>query len=96
MLVADPAITSVDALATRTDTSVRQLQRLFREHVGVTPKRVIRTARLQEVAVRIERGTATNLSRLAADLGYTDQAHLARDWKAITGRSPSDFARSLT
>jgi AraC-like DNA-binding protein len=95
MLVADPAITSVDALALRTETSVRQLQRLFREHVGVTPKRVIRTARLQEVAVRIERGTATQLARLAADLGYTDLAQMARYFKPITGKSPSDFAKSL-
>jgi AraC-like DNA-binding protein len=92
----DPRITSVDDLAGRAGLGARALQRLFREHVGVTPKRVIRTARLQEVAVRIEQGAGTrNLARLAAELGYTDQAHLARDFKAVTGRSPSAFARTL-
>jgi len=31
----------------------------------------------------------------AADLGYTDQAHLARDFKSAVGRIPRDFASSV-
>jgi AraC-like DNA-binding protein len=94
-IATDPAITSVERLARQTGIGVRQLQRSFRDHVGLTPKRAIRTSRLQELAVRIECGAATNLARLAAELGYTDQAHMTRDFKAITGRTPSGFARSL-
>jgi AraC-like DNA-binding protein len=35
------------------------------------------------------------LADLAAALGYTDQAHLARDFKSVVGKSPSAFATSV-
>ncbi|MBK8942225.1 MAG: helix-turn-helix domain-containing protein [Polyangiaceae bacterium] len=59
------------------------------------PNGPLRRFRLQEVALRIERGEAPNLARLAADLGYVDQAHLARDFKAAVGKSPSAFAAGV-
>jgi AraC-like DNA-binding protein len=68
---------------------------VFRAHVGATPKHVIRRTRLQEVALRLERGDAVSLSRLAAELGYADHAHLARDFKGATGKSPSAFGRDV-
>jgi AraC-like DNA-binding protein len=37
-----------------------------------------------------------NLTSLAQDLGYADQAHFTRDFKAIVGRSPSDYRRSAS
>ena len=75
--------------------TIRQLQRLFRDYVGVSPKWVIRRHRLQETAVRLERGETASLARLAVELGYSDHAHLSRDFKIATGRSPSDFAREV-
>jgi AraC-like DNA-binding protein len=94
-IAADPTITTVDRLAAAAGLGPRALQRLFREHVGASPKWIIRRHRLQEVALRIERGDAPTLAALAAELGYADQAHLARDFKRVVGRSPSEFARSV-
>lgn len=91
----DPAITTVDGLARAGGVSVRPLQRLFRLHVGATPKWTIRRARLQEVAVRLEAGEVVSLAALAAELGYTDQSHLARDFKRATGKTPSQFAETV-
>ena len=91
----DPDITSVEHLSRVAGVGVRGLQRLFRDHVGASPKWVIRRNRLQEVALRLERGEKLTLAALAAELGYTDQAHLARDFRAATGRSPSEFASSV-
>jgi AraC-like DNA-binding protein len=93
-IASDPSITSVDGLAAVAGLGPRALQRLFRACVGAPPKWVIRQYRLQEVAGRIERGDAPNLAALAADLGYTDQAHLARDFKRAVGKTPSAFARA--
>jgi AraC-like DNA-binding protein len=67
------------------------LERLFAEHVGAPPKHVIRRHRLQEVALRLERGEAPSLADLAAELGYTDQSHLTRDFKSVVGKSPREF-----
>ena len=84
----------VDDLAARHDVPVRRLQRLFLEYVGVGPKWVIRRYRLQEA---VERAASAQLSwaDLAADLGYSDQAHLVRDFTAVAGVSPAAYARSV-
>jgi AraC-like DNA-binding protein len=63
--------------------------------VGAPPKWLIRRVRLQEAALRIERGDGPSLAGLAAELGYADQAHLARDFKRAVGKSPGEFAKSV-
>ncbi|MEV0152870.1 AraC family transcriptional regulator [Micromonospora sp. NPDC050686] len=90
----DRDVLRVDDFARRHGVSTRQLQRLFLDHVGIGPKWVIRRYRLQEA---IERATAgpPDWAALAADLGYADQAHLAREFRAVTGVSPAAYARSL-
>src|SRR5262245_6438893 len=94
-IVQDSDITTVERLAAVAGLGPRSLQRLFRDFVGASPKWVIRRNRLQEVASRLERGDAPTLTALAAALGYSDQAHLARDFKSAVGKSPSDFAASV-
>jgi AraC-like DNA-binding protein len=92
LIACDPAITTVAGLAERSGLGARALQRLFRAYVGASPKWAIRRHRLQEVALRLERGDPVSLAGLAAELGYTDQAHLAHDFKAAVGKSPGEFA----
>lgn len=91
-IIAEPGITRVDMLAAESDTSVRGLQRLFAEHVGVGPKWVIRRYRLHEVTQRMAARAAIDWAALAADLGYADQAHLIRDFSAMFGESPTRYA----
>ena len=88
-------ILSVEQLAADAGATVRGVQRLFRRHVGASPKFVIRRARLQEAALRIERGDDASLAGLAAELGYADQAHFSRDFKRLTGKNPRAFAKSV-
>ncbi|MBM0256333.1 AraC family transcriptional regulator [Micromonospora sp. 4G55] len=90
----DRGVLRVDDLARRHGTSTRRLQRLFLDHVGVGPKWVIRRYRLQEAIERAAEGPP-DWSALAADLGYSDQAHLVRDFTAVTGVSPTAYVRSL-
>ncbi len=90
----DRTITRVDALAKALGWGERALQRLFSDYVGVSPKWVIRRSRLHDAASLLAAEEDVNLTRLAQDLGYSDQAHFTRDFKAIVGRSPSDYRRS--
>ena len=94
-IASDPEITTVERLAEVGGFSTRDLQRLFREYVGASPKWVIRRNRLQEAALRIELDDLSSLAALAAELGYADQAHLARDFRNAVGKSPSEFAESV-
>ncbi|MEV0057979.1 helix-turn-helix domain-containing protein [Saccharopolyspora shandongensis] len=89
MIAAEPRITRVDALADELGTSVRRLQRLFAEYVGIGPKWVIRRYRLREATERLGEG---NWAALAAELGYADQAHFARDFKDMFGEPPTWYA----
>ena len=87
-----PEIVRVDALAQEFETTVRQLQRLFVEHVGVGPKWVIRRYRLHEVTEQMAGGSKIDWAGLAADLGYADQAHFTRDFTRMFGETPSKYA----
>lgn len=92
-IAADPMITRVSDLAQRLHTSPRRLQRLFADYVGVGPKWVIRRFRLHEITQRMAAGGRIDWARLAADLGYADQAHLTRDFTAIVGETPTQHAQ---
>lgn len=93
---ADHAITKVDAVSSRTGVGMRQMQRLFSLYVGVSPKWVIKRFRLHEALERLAAGHEVDWPQLALDLGYFDQAHFIKDFKAMVGQSPVDYTRRLT
>jgi AraC-like DNA-binding protein len=84
----------VDELADALGISERQLRRRFHQSVGYGPKtldRVLRFRRLVSQAQAVSAGEV-DLARLAADLGYADQAHMARDSVRLTGLPPRRLA----
>ncbi len=92
-ILEDPGLQRVEALAATSGLGLRRLQRLFSEYVGVSPKWVIQRYRLHEAVVRLDAGETPDLAALALDLGYYDQAHFIRDFKALLGRTPAAYAR---
>jgi AraC-like DNA-binding protein len=86
------SITRSEALARHAGMSLRSLQRLFERYLGLGPKWVICRARVQEVAERVALGQAVDWASLAVELGYHDQAHLIRDFKAQMGFTPAAYA----
>ncbi|HEY0661878.1 MAG TPA: helix-turn-helix domain-containing protein [Lysobacter sp.] len=90
----DRSVTSVEQLLERWRASKRSLQRLFNEYVGVGPKWVINRYRMHEAIERLAEGEPLDWARLALELGYFDQAHFIRDFKALVGRPPAEYARS--
>jgi len=91
----DPGLRRVAQLAELSGLSERRLQRMFADYVGVSPKWVMRRARLHEAALRVEADgpASVDWAALAADLGYADQAHLSRDFTATLGVPPSRYHR---
>jgi AraC-like DNA-binding protein len=79
----------VAALARHAGAHARTLGRLFDRAVGLSPKRFLRVVRLQ-AALRALPG-ADNWARVAADLGYHDQAHFIHDVKDLFGATPRDL-----
>lgn len=88
----DRSLRRVGQLARTEGLSPRSLQRLFSTYVGVGPKWVILRYRIHEALERAESDPETDWAALAADLGYSDQAHLVRDFTATVGVPPTAFA----
>ena len=86
----------VDELAEESGLGVRALQRLFREYVGAPPKWVIQRRRLLDAAELVHAGEQVAWAELADELGYSDQAHLVRDFTAAVGTSPAAYAKTVT
>jgi len=71
----------------------RQLERRFREAVGISPKRLARVLRLQHAIALLRHRPPLSWSALALAAGYYDQAHLIRDFRALSGLTPLRYAR---
>lgn len=87
----DPGLVRADELAQRLSMSVRTVQRLARTHVGMSPAAMIRRRRLQEAAERVRQEPETDLASIAVALGYSDHAHLTRDFRRILGFTPTGY-----
>lgn len=74
----------------------RSTQRALKATVGRGPKWISRRIRLQEVARQLATDPQIDLATLAVRLGYSDQAHLSNDFRAVAGVSPDAYRRSLT
>jgi AraC-like DNA-binding protein len=86
----DPELIRAADLAARLDLAPRGLERLVRSFTGLTPKWLIECRRLQEAATTLFGSPDTDLSALAADLGYTDYPHFFRQYQRVLGESPRE------
>jgi AraC-like DNA-binding protein len=90
----DPGSTDLAGLARLLETSPSHLSRTFRHHVGMTVSRYRNRVRVSRSLSRIEDGDG-DLAALAADLGFSDQAHLSRVMKTELGHTPGQVRRLL-
>ena len=65
---------------------------MFLRYAGVSPMWVIRRYRLLDAAESVREGTPVSWAEVAAGLGYADQAHLTRDFRAAIGQTPAAYA----
>ncbi|WP_328527333.1 helix-turn-helix domain-containing protein [Nocardioides sp. NBC_00368] len=90
----DRSITRAEQLADHAGLSLRSLQRLFSEYVGIGPKWVVQRFRVLEVAARAHSGDV-DWAAVAAELDFSDQAHLVRTFRDVVGAPPATYAKDL-
>jgi AraC-like DNA-binding protein len=84
--------TAIAALARDIGVTHQHLVRVFRDQIGVAPRTLARILRFAR-AVRLADapGPRPRWSRVAAEAGYYDQAHLVADFHAFAGTTPTAF-----
>jgi AraC-like DNA-binding protein len=80
--------TRISEVARSAGLSERALSRLFGDKIGLSPKRFSRIVRFQHVLRRID--GQPDWAILASELGYFDQAHMIREFKALFGCTPGE------
>ena len=87
-----PAVVRVREVARSTGWSERRFLEIFREEVGFAPKVWCRIQRFQGVVQQMHRGAEVRWPELALQCGFYDQAHLANEFRAFAGMSPTTYA----
>jgi len=92
----DDADTRVGWVARAVGLSERELLRRFRASVGYGPKTLQRVLRFQRAvaALGLRREPLHDLARIAAWAGYSDQAHMNREARELSGLTPVQLACS--
>ncbi len=87
----------LDGLASQANLSSRQFRRRCHQETGLTPKHLCRILRFRRAQQLAAGASKVNWSRIAAETGYFDQAHLIRDFREFTGRTPASvFSNTRT
>jgi AraC-like DNA-binding protein len=85
----------IEELADYCHASVRQLERQFQRAIGVSPKFFARTLRFEQAQRRLMFDPQADLTQLAYQCGYFDQAHFIKEFRAFTGKTPSEYAQQM-
>jgi len=94
-LVRSGGLGTVTDLADGVGLSVRQLERQFQAQVGMSPKSLARLTRFEAAQRRIVEARELSFTRLAHELGYADQAHFSREFRAFAEQSPGSFLAEM-
>ena len=89
----------IGTLSARLAISTSQLRRRFLTAVGVSPKVLQRTLRIQGYLALAQAATGrpvpdARVADLAAEVGYADHAHLGRECRRLTGVTPRELLGS--
>jgi AraC-like DNA-binding protein len=87
----DRTLLRVEDLVARYELTKRSLQRFFEQYVGIGPKWVINRFRMHEAIDRLNHREPVDWAAFALELGYFDQAHFNRDFKALIGCTPKRY-----
>ncbi|MGA0567624.1 helix-turn-helix domain-containing protein [Rathayibacter sp. KR2-224] len=85
----DASLERAADLAAAIGVTPRTLERTVREYLGLSPKWLIECRRLQAAATTLYTEPHTDLSELAAQLGFADYAHFSRRYRSVLGETPA-------
>lgn len=82
---------SITSILSKEPSKKRSLERKFSKQVGMSPKQLGKVIRLQAALKTMLHKQADNLTQVAYESEYYDQAHFIKDFKAFTGINPKEY-----
>lgn len=83
-------------LASQSYLSFSQFERQFKQYTAVSPKTYARLVRFEAVSAALILEPTSRLAALASDYGFSDQAHLIREFRSFATCTPGDFAANAS
>ncbi len=83
----------IPELARELAVSQRHLERLYHNQVGMSPKQYSQLLRVEVARLALKQTTEQSTTRLAAELGFYDQAHFIREFSAVIGMTPNAYLK---
>lgn len=80
---------AIQSLVKKYQVGYKKIERLFKRHVGITPKRYARIVRFYQSVVAGTKSDKPRLTDLGYQSGFFDQNHFIKETKTMTGKTPS-------
>ncbi len=71
--------------------SCRQLERIFKKYVGITPVEFLRLKRVEMARKLLKKIHPLSCTEIAYETGFYDQSHFIRNFRAVTGVTPTAY-----
>jgi methylphosphotriester-DNA--protein-cysteine methyltransferase len=91
MITRNRGLASIDQVTAALGLNERTLERRFKQKLGLSPKRFSRIIRFQNFLNAAGTGQNCNILDTALSFGYYDQAHLIREFREFSGKTPLAF-----
>lgn len=92
-LIYSKGFLSIGSLSDRFNISKSHLRLLFNEQVGMSPKEYSKILRIKYIHTLLKTDSSYQLTQLAHQLGYYDQAHFIKDFQSVTGLTPGKYSK---
>jgi len=83
--------TDIITLADAACLNRKQCNRVFSDYIGSNPKEFSRIVRFQRVLHILETQPQISFAALTCECGYFDQSHLIKEFKALSGYTPTKY-----
>ena len=84
---------SLQDLADSLEVSMREVQRIFKQYVGVAPNVFLRANKINQIKSKVANQTFSTLTELAIESGYSDQAHFIKEFKLFMQTTPKQYQK---
>jgi AraC-like DNA-binding protein len=82
---------NVNQMASEVCLCRKQFERIFAEHIGISPKQYLKIIRFQSAIFQKQKNNNLNMTELSYESGYFDQSHFINDFKSLSGLTPKQY-----